>query len=321
VNFIYLTGNKTVSATAYEIPERMTGDREVKIPEGAENFKASYDGSFVSYFIDGRLELMDVAGKNGRKTLGADDKEITFYRWLPDRNMVIYAMKSSGKQDGIVSIYTYDMDTEIERSYPDIKGLPKRSRVVGIELSPLTNVVYVKTKIDETNARIHKFNIMDNLLQIRKIKLNSVIKETNYKDRLLYQEAGGSIIIRNGSDGAEKRLGPKSNVVLLDVDLKDNIFIGELDKGGNVARIAYGKAEEPYGSWNTIRMSEPVPPADLIVTPGGRLYRHVKSENSIYSLDGGEKIMYKGELIEVHDDFILTRDKNRLKLAAIKKGG
>ena len=103
--------------------------------------------------------------------------------------MLIYSIKEPEGITGRVRISTYDISAELDRSYPDIKNLPSGSEIIEIELSPLTNIVYPMIKTSSSRARIYKFDIMDNLSLIMKTDLSTIIKETMYSDRLIYQTA------------------------------------------------------------------------------------------------------------------------------------
>ena len=188
------------------------------------------------------MEIINNNEKKIVKLIDSDNGEINYYRWVPDRNIVIYSFKSSGAKNGTVQIDTYDVDTDLERSYPEIGELPKGSEVNDIELSALTNIVYVKIKAENANAIIYKFNIMNNLNYVMDTSINTVIKETYYSDNLLYQDKKNRIYIRDGIKGGSKLLSFKGKMVLLGIDGEDKAYIGELNNDNKVYKLYYGKA-------------------------------------------------------------------------------
>lgn len=321
-NFIYLPGRNYVTATRHGLSERGAMSREIKIPADVKNVKVSYDGSYIAYMNDEKLEIINTLQKQDKKTIDPGKAHITFYRWLPDRNMVIYATRFSNAKKGLVRISTYDMDSGLERSYPDIKELPYGSEATHIEASPFTNVVYIKIKVSQTYSRIYKFDIMDYLRQIIKIGADVVFRETYYNDNLIYNDADGRLYIMNGSNGKTRQLWPKSKIVLLGVDLKDNIYIGELNKDDMVSAIFHGNAGTGDIEWKSIKLEEPLSVDEIVISPGGRLFKLLEEregKGGIISLDGMEEYYFSGSFEQMLEEYIVARDGDRLKIIALKE--
>jgi hypothetical protein len=242
-NYIYLPGEVKVKATMYESPEAVFKDREADIPEDASHICVSHDGVYAAYLIDGRLEILNTLGKERKIAVNTQKGRVTFFRWLPDRNMVIYSCSTETGGEGHIEISTYDADNRTERSYPKITRLPGGSDVTDITLSPLTNIVYVKVKTSESAARIYRFNIMDNLSLVMKTKKDTIIKETLFSDNLVYQEPGGKIAVR-GSSGGAKSLGLKEKYILLGIDGNDRVYAAEPDGKNMVGEILFGGLDD-----------------------------------------------------------------------------
>ena len=147
------------------------------------------------------MEIVDLDNKKVVKKLYRSGGSFSYFRWLPDRDMLIYTIKEPDGKSGCVRISTYDIVPELDRSYPDIINLPADSTVIDLQLSPLTNIVYPMIQTSDSRVRIYQFDIMDDLELIMKADLGMIIRETMYEDNLVYQPVDGKITVRNGRTG------------------------------------------------------------------------------------------------------------------------
>jgi hypothetical protein len=314
-NFIYLPGKNIIKASVYEFPGNYERPREIKIPLAADEIKVSYDGSYAGYLLDGNLEIINTKDGKIRKIIYCEKNDLSYFRWLPDRDMVIYSLKQAEKGDSCIEIVTYDLDTGTERRYPKIEKLPVKSNVTAIELSPLTNVVYLKIRAGDSTASIYKFNIMDDLSFVMEIDIDSVIRETNYSDNLIYQDKEGALFVRDGRGNVSRNLGLESRAALLGVDLSDNVYVGELDKQGMVSKVCYGKVnEDPSKSWECLVLGKDVRPEEIIITGSGEIFILEEAQKNICLADGSLEMNYSGDLIQFLDDWLVTRELDTLKL-------
>ncbi len=315
LEFVYLPNRGAVKATAFELPDTAVKSRSIKIPADAKGACVSFDGSYAVYLQGEKLVVADTKNGKNLKTLNASGGEFSFYRWLPDRDMLIYSIKEPEGKKGQVMISTFDLRPDLERSYPNITGLPAGSSVTEIELSPLTNVVYAMVKTGETRIKVYKYNIMDNLTSVMNASVKAVFKETLYSDNLVYQEPGKRVTIRSGKNGKSTYIPVKGNFQLLALDDEDNIYAGELDDSGKITAVHYGKADSK--EWKKTALDAPFSPSEVVVTPGGSIYTISGDEKFIRDRTDGSQFTYEGELLEVLDDYIVSKDDGRLKMTAI----
>ena len=324
INYIYLPNRGQFRVTMYETEVMSVKNRSFKLPKGAENVCVSFDGLFAAYRLDNGLEIADIDKKKVIKRLTPGGGEFTYYRWLPDREMLIYTIKEPEGESGRVRISTYDIVPELDRSYPDIKNLPEKSEVIDIELSPLTNIVYPLVKTSDTRARVYKFDIMDELDLIFKTDLSTVIKETMYSDNLVYQTEGKRISIRSGKSGKTSYVPVKEAEVLLAVDDNDYIYTGDKDDAGKIAAIYYGKAGQKEDEWASLKPELPVAKEDIFITAGGAVYAANTSSKKVSCLKSGDNTItgdtsYEGELLTILDNYVVSMDGRKLVLKVIEK--
>ena len=319
LNFVYLPNRGAIKATMYQYGDDSIKNSSVRLPSGAENIKVSYNGLFAACTIGGDIVITDIQKGRSIKTLKPSDGEFTYFRWLPDRDMLIYSLKTGSKSNVQVSISTYEIGTSLDRSYPKIKGLPVGSAISDIELSPLTNVVYVLIKTGASRTKLYKYNIMDNLSFIMNGGAGFQMKETAYTDTLFYQDGDGSVMKRNGKTGKASTVKPTNHARLLAVDSEDRAYIGSLDANGRVAGIFFGKPEQESKEWDKLEMKTPVLPEDVFVTPGGSVYTVDRGAAKIIKPDGSTAGSFNGELLEVLDDYTVSLTRGRLELKVIEK--
>ncbi len=319
VNFVYLPGRGSVRATMYEEEVPKVKDRSLKLPEDAKDVTVSFDGLYVAYRQDDSLVIANIDSRKTVKSLKPSGGRFAYFRWLPDREMLIYSISEPEGKKGRVRISTYDIGPELERSYPDIKGLPEGSEIIDIELSPLTNIVYPMIKTGKTKAKIYKFDIMDNLTFIMNTDVSTIIKETMYTDSLIYQTSDGGIRIRNGKSGKTSRLPVKEAKLLLAADDFDFIYAGAADENGRIMAIHYGKAGQKAEEWKTARPDTPVLAENVFITAEGAIYTADVQEKEVRAVGGTNATKYQGELLAVLDGYVVSKDGSRLVLNVLDK--
>lgn len=319
INFIYLPGRGAFRATLYEMDAPAVKNRSFKLPEGADGVAASFDGLYAAYRVGDELEIADIDKKQIINRLKAPGGKITYYRWLPDREMLIYSVKEPNGKSGLVRISTYDIGPGLDRSYPDIKNLPEGSETIDIVLSPLTNVVYPMIKTSKTRARIYKFDIMDNLTLVMKTDLTTIIGETMYSDNLIYQRTGEKIQILDGRTGKTSQAPVKEVVTLIAVDNSDYVYAVSTDGAGSVNSVYYGRCGQKEADWNKAVLKRPSQAEDIFITAAGSIYVADRQRKTVIRPDGTVAAKYQGELLTVIDDYVAAKDGNKLMLTVLEK--
>ncbi|MDP4091795.1 MAG: hypothetical protein Q8920_00365 [Bacillota bacterium] len=320
INDIFLVSKTTFKATSIDVvDDKPKENMDINIPDGATDLKVSFDGSYLAYFKNGNLELYDIKNKKEKKTISGDGNIISYYRWLPDRNMIIYAVAAPESQAGRVQIYTDEMDTDVVRDFPEIRrNLTRGSKIVAIELSPLTNVIYCKIATSDTKAVIYKFDVNRNVDFVMSALQGTLIKETAYVDNLIYQDSRNKINVRSGANANTTVLPLKNKGALLEVDAHDMVYAGELDNNGDVTKVYYGNLTSDFKDWSTVNLEKPVKPEEIYVSQNGIIFEVDESSNTLYDITHSKNIAYKGKMVTVLDDYIVSVDSGKLILDVIK---
>lgn len=312
LNFTYLPGRNKVNDVILKSQEETIKSKRIVIPRDADKIKVSYNGKYVAYLYKDKLKIMDVYNKKIIKTLSYHGREFSYYKWLHDRNMFIYSLEPLEESPGLIEIFTYDMDWDILRKYPDIEGLDKNSRIEEIALSPLTNIIYMKIK-SSTDAKIYKFDIMDNLSFIMNVEQSAVIKKAYYSDSLVIQDDSYKLHIWDGKEKHTLKTPIDDKVVLLALDERDNVFIGQVDSEGRVCKILAGELNPKEDiNWKEIKLDYFIKSSVIYITTEGRIYTVEDEKNTVYDVTENSIHSYKGDFIEILDRYIISRKGRHL---------
>jgi len=78
-------------------------------------------------------------------------------------------------------------------------------------------------------------------------------------------------------------------------------------------------ADADEKNWEKTRLQEPLDYLTLRTTCDGSVYEVNEKEGFIYDVSDKSRFDYKGELIEILDDYVVSKDGGRLRLEVISK--
>ncbi|PYG86913.1 hypothetical protein LY28_02533 [Ruminiclostridium sufflavum DSM 19573] len=321
VNNVFLNTNVTVSIKDANVSkEVMTGD--LKVPGAAMNVSMSYNAEFSAYLLDGVLHIINVDSNDDKGVSGSGKDKITYFRWLPDRNMVIFSSNTRDGKKGTVQISTYEPDSDTLRDYPQIDGLTAESQIMDIELSQYTNVVYAKIKTSDSKSKIIRFNVMSQYAHVMNLGAEALIKECSFVNKLVYQNEGEAVYIYDGINKTKNKVPIDSdNVRVLDIDLNDVLYVGILDSSGNITKIYHQKIgdEKLTDEWTKVDLKTAISPKNIIISGNGNIYSNDTEENKIINLANNLKASYRGDFVEVLDGALVSKDENKVIITSLKE--
>lgn len=321
INNVLLNSAVSVSISNADVKTKpSTGD--FKVPEDVQNISMSFNAKFGAYLNNGVLHIINVDNNKDKKVAGLGKDKITYYKWLPDRDMVIYSSDTKGGKKGTIQMSTYEADSEVARDYPEISGLASKSQVMDIELSPYTNVVYAKINTSDTKSKIIRFNIMSQYAHIMNLNADAIIKECTYVNKLVYQNEGEGIYIYDGINRNKNRVPiDATKVRVLDIDLNDMLYVGKIDTSGKISEIYHQKItdEMPNNNWTTLVLKESTFPENIIISGNGNIYTNNNEENKITNVKNDRKASYRGEFIEILDGALVSKEGSKIVITSLKE--
>lgn len=126
------------------------------VPDGQAYY--SFDKRFMATVVGDTVTIYQAGKKGEPQRVSLHGRKLSFFEWLPDRNLAIFA--SYGRDDRTDQYGVYiaqynplaperELDTEIENA-------PYDSKIVDVAYSVATNVVYMKLEVGENKYRIYR---------------------------------------------------------------------------------------------------------------------------------------------------------------------
>jgi len=305
LNNFLLTSNGNVKSQKVTDSSNKTSASKVKVPSDATKINVSYDASYVSYFLNDELNVINTTTGKSVNVSSSNGVKISFYKWLPDRNRMLIVETS----DRNLSLSYYDVTQSEKSKVTDILMVSSESVVQDIEASPLTNIIYIKVKNGYKNYSIYWVDIMKSIKKIdTQSKYIGNIQVLPHEDKMLYEDLTNNKVYETGSDQALSFIGStKSN--LLAIDNNDLVYIGNVDSNDNIDKIYYGTLK---GDWKSIPLSTPVNKANLFVTTSGKIYKNDTNKSTLTEIKTGKKLTYKGTFLQVYSAGISSLSNGNL---------
>lgn len=319
--------SKTVDTVVTENEKNVTLD----IPSSVKDIKVSYDGSYVAYVSDNKLNIIDVNTKETKKvidnyfqnTQSKIEGKFTAIKWVPYKNMIMFALDSLPNAATRGQIYTYDLETgniHVSKNVMQDNYIPRGSEITDIMISPFTMVYYIRVSGGQGNDRFYRVDINDDLFTSVNLPSTAVTKVGFYTEDLYYTENEQKIMTKSGLKAPVATQMPFNQVLLgiggTSKDAKDIIYCGVLDSDGKVQKVMYGNPNTNVSEWKSLDLSKPLAKDSFVVRDEGKIYSI--SDNTVTELSSGKKTTFEGQFISVTDTQIVYLDSGKLNFKTVK---
>jgi hypothetical protein len=292
--------------------------KSIKLPDQATKIKVSFDGSYSAYYLNDILHIINTKTLEDKDLASSITSKVSFYRWFPQKNMMILAEKTIGKNGANLKISTYNPANGQKEDKKDLGWYDSKSEVQDITLSSITNVIYIKITNENNKSTIYTLNEANIL---KKVTTNSSlignINALQNDDKMVYEDlTNRKIYATNKKDSIILKEVTLPN--LLGIDCNDNIYIAKIE-GNSVSNIYYGKINDESSSWKNINLQTPADKNSVEVSYDGKLYIFNDSKNSITDIISGTSNNYKGKFMQIYNDGVVSISDGKLILTSIKK--
>lgn len=332
-NYLFASENvsgKIVATKIEDKKEKKKKNENIIIPEEAEYKNMSYDGGFLSYCNDDILKIVDTyTGKEDNIEFDQDKLKISFYKWAPDRNILIIAAKRRYNNSCKFLFYSYDAEKGVKEKLEttDQKETSftgsRNSEVKDMVISPFTNMMYIKSGTQTGKSVIHNINIMQ--------RINKVSTRTSFvgdmkiipnDDRIVYEAVTRDKIYITGEKNSIS-IPEVAKLCLINVDDNDVIYLGEVEEGDNnnspkVKNIYYGKNSEYSNSWKKISLPDNVKKEEIYVSRDGKIYINDNLKGIIKDLNSNKEVEYTGLFMQIYNGGIASISEGKLVETPIK---
>lgn len=310
----YFVTETSFKATKVDNPVKVkSSNAAVAVPENAKQLSLSYDGKFLAYYDGNLLKVANTLTGDVKSVQIDQGSKVSYYKWSPDiNNMIIAEKKSSSKGDTII-FSNYDAQKDKKKAIEsDNRGnsvsvlLPdKKSEVEDIEISTLTNMIYVKVKNSGNRSSIYAINVM---AQIEKLKLSSYfpgdIVTFPHEARMAYEDLTYHRIYVTGISNPITIKGV-TNPALIAADDEDRLYIGQLDNG-KIKKIYFGSLSATTDKWQSFELKSPADKKDIFVSTSGTIYINNNLKGIVTNITTNKDITYKGRFIQMYNGGIAS---------------
>ncbi|MBU3161725.1 hypothetical protein KPL37_18720 [Clostridium frigoris] len=307
LNNYLLTSSTTVKSQKVGDSTRSnkTSVSTFKVPSNATTINISYDASYISYYLNKELYVVNTKTCKSVNIPSSNGAKISFCKWLPDRNRMLIVETLNRN----LSLSYYDVTQSQKSKVSDILMISSASTVKDIEASPLTNVIYIKVKNGYKYYSIYWVNIMKSR---KKVVTNSEyignIQVIPHEDKMVYEDLTNSKVYATGPDHA-LNFGDSTKSCLLAIDNNDQVYIGNINSNNKIDKIHYGKLG---GKWELFLLSTPISKDKLFVTGSGKVYINDKIKCTVTELKTNKETIYKGKFIQAYSDGIASLSDGNL---------
>ncbi|KGN01992.1 hypothetical protein Z969_07290 [Clostridium novyi A str. 4570] len=257
--YLFSTENvssKIVSTKVEDNKKNRKSDINIEVPENAERKALSCDGQYLAYIENDRLKIVDTYSGDEENIELQQGLHMSFYKWAPDRNILLIAASKKSEEKSKFIFYSYDAEKGEKEKLQNKNGeetcftAPRGTEVKDIELSPFTNMIYIKSGLAGGKSELHKINIMQKLNKVEtKIDMIGDIKIIPNDDSIAYESVNQNKIYITGCQNPIKVNGV-DKTCLVDVDDNDVIYVGEIERSSEqgtckIKNIYRGVMEKP----------------------------------------------------------------------------
>ena len=280
-------------------------ENNATIPEEAENISISYNGSYLTYSLYGKLYVEDIKNGDKKEIITEDKGDILYYKWLSDRDRIIIAEKITNNNIDVIQLSTYNAKDRSQIVVRTICNYEKNMQVNKISASVLTGVYYIDVYKGGKKSVVYRVDRNDRLTKLTlRANILGNMEVIPREDRLIYEdEITNEFYITNPESRLE--FNSNRNLALLGINQEGIVFVGELD-GEKVSSIIYGKLSEKTSNWKKIELESVVKRDEIYFNEKNEILVNDNLQGKIKNLMTNAEIEYDGNLIEIKEDFIAT---------------
>lgn len=310
INENYLKTETSFQTKKVEVRAAKKIEISINIPEDANEISASYDGIYISYFQGGAIKVVNTLNGQEKTVTASEGNKVSMYKWLPDRHRIIIAEKSSGDGSGSIELKYYDASKDVKDNIERLSWSDSESQVQDIQVSPITNLMFVKVKRDSLRSDTYEVNAMNEVTKINTSSNLGNIKILPHEDELIYENSYNHTV-QTTNKNHSITFKDMPNPVILGCDSNDNIYIGNLTNG-KIDKVYYGSPQNHTEQWNVLNITEPFNPKDVYISEAGEIYVNNNLKGQIQALKGNKITDYQGILLEMTEKVIISNDNGKL---------
>lgn len=292
-----------------EVEKTSIKDINATIPTDAESINISYDGKYLTYYLDDSLYIEDTKTGTKNKVETENNGTILYYKWLSERNRLIIAEKIKKDGEDKIQLLTYNPKDSTETYVTDICKYENNMEVKKISASVLTGVYYVDIHKGGVKSTVYRID-RNNEITTVKIEANVLgnMEVIPHADRLVYEdELNNKFFVT--SPNKKLNFNTNKNLTLIGIDREDIVYMGELN-GEKIVSITYGKVDDEPSTWTTVQLESAVNRKNIYFNDSSEILVNDDLQGCVTNVTTGKKLEYEGKLIQIKEEFIATMDND-----------
>lgn len=209
----------------------------------------SYDKRFMATIVDDNVSIYEAGKKGAPQRISLHGRKVSFFEWLPDRNLAIFATYGRDTKTGKYGVYI----AQYNPIYPDreldtpIEDAPLDSKIVDVAYSTATNVVYMKLEVDTNKYRIYRTDANYDTRRIR-VQAENIGRIAVFydSDTFFYDNLRtGVVYMLEGDTGTWREISPSGDFRLIGIDGQE-IYIAEMNRDDKVVAAYRGRLKKGF---------------------------------------------------------------------------
>lgn len=216
-------------------------------PDGQAYY--SFDKRFMATVVGDTVTIYQAGKKGEPQKISLHGRKLSFFEWLPDRDLAIFATYGRDERTGEYGVYLAqynplapdrELDTEIEKA-------PEDSKIVDVAYSVATNVVYMKLQVGENKFRIYRTDANYDTRRIPVQAENIGRIAVFYDSDVFFYDnlRTGVVYMLEGDTGTWREISPNGRFRLVGIDGQE-IYIAEVNKDGKVTAAYRGRLRQGF---------------------------------------------------------------------------
>ena len=219
----------------------------------------SYDKRFMATIVDDRVTIYEAGKKNDPQRINLHGRKVSFFEWLPDRNLAIFATYGRDRKTGKYGVYI----AQYNPIYPDreldtpIEDAPVDSKITDVAYSTATNVVYMKLQVGDNKYRIYRTDANYDTRRIH-VQAENIGRIAVFydSDTFFYDNLRtGVVYMFDGATSSWREISPSGNFRLIGIDGQE-IYIAEMNHDDKVVAAYRGRLRVGFKKIATYKMPE-----------------------------------------------------------------
>jgi len=316
-HYFLATDSKVVTEKIEDNKSDKIKNIDITVPASAENILTSYDAKYLAYYENEKLKIVNCKDGTIKDITAEDGSEISFYKWLPDRNRILLVEKNSSDGSSNLVLYHYEVSKGEKVKIKDLAWADSKSEVEDIQLATLTGVLYVKVSSKGERSSIYRIDRMGTMTKTYTIpNFVSNISLMRHKDTLVYE---GSVYNKIYATGIDEPITIKDvdKLTLIGTDDNDNVYLGEL-KDKLISKIYYGSESDNTSDWKTIDLQQPSEKDDIFVSTAGKVYQNDALKGVAKEISSGTETSYEGKLLQFYTKGVVSLVGNKISFVPFK---